>query len=132
MAANSVVERNEERSLQASEETRSAERFIRPAVNIVETEEGFFVTADMPGVSKDKIEVNFEKGILTISAPAQHSVPGTAAYREFELGNYYRQFSVPESLDHSKAKAEYVNGILTLRVPKSEAAKPRRIAVEVA
>ena len=132
MAANSLLERNEERSLQSGEETRSAERFLRPAVNIVETEEGFFVTADMPGASKDKIEVNVDKGILTISAPANRSTPGTPAYREFELGTYYRQFSVPQTLDHSKAKAGYVNGILTLQVPKTEAAKPRRITVEVA
>jgi HSP20 family protein len=132
MAANSLLERNEERSLQSSEETRSAERFIRPAVNIVETEEGFFVTADMPGASKDKIEVNVDKGILTISAPANRGTPGTPAYQEFELGTYFRQFSVPQTLDHSKAKAEYLNGILTLQVPKTEAAKPRRIAVEVA
>jgi HSP20 family molecular chaperone IbpA len=132
MAANSVMERNDARRMQAREETRSAERYIRPAVNIVETEEGFFVTADMPGASKEAIEVNVDKGILTISAPAQHSGPGTPAYREFELGHYYRQFSVPESLDHSKAKAEYANGILTLQVPKREAAKPRRISIEVA
>ena len=60
-----------------------------------------------------------------------HEMPGTTAYREFELASYYRQFSIPESLDHEKAKAEYVNGILTLRVPKAEAAKPTRIAVQV-
>jgi HSP20 family molecular chaperone IbpA len=132
MAASNVMERKEGRSLQTSEETRSAERFIRPAVNIVETEEGFFVTADMPGVNKERIEINVDKGILTISARAERSAPGTLAYQEFQLGNYYRQFSVPETLDHTKAKAEYANGILTLKVPKAEAAKPRRISVEVA
>lgn len=132
MAAKSLMERNEERDLQPREETRSTERYIRPAVNIVETEEGFFVTADMPGASKEAIEVNVDKGILTISASAQHAMPGTPAYQEFEVGNYYRQFSVPETLDHSKAKAEYVNGILTLQVPKAEAAKPRRIPIEAA
>lgn len=131
MAANAVMNRNEQGSMQTREETRSTERFIRPAVNIIETEEGFFVTADMPGTSKEKIDVSVEKGVLTISAPAQHAVPGTSAYREFELGSYYRQFTVPETLDHTKAKAEYVNGILTLRVPKAEAAKPKRIEVQV-
>ncbi len=131
MAANSLTERNDERNVQAREETRSNERYIRPAVNILEDEEGLVLTADIPGASKDTLDINVEKGILTISAPAQHTLPGTSAYREFELANYYRQFTIPESLDHEKAKAEYVNGILTLRVPKAEVAKPKRIAVQV-
>jgi HSP20 family molecular chaperone IbpA len=105
--------------------------YITPAVNIIETEEGLVLTADIPGAVKDSLDVNVEKGILTISAPAQHALPGTSAYREFELANYYRQFSIPESLNHEKAKAEYTNGILTLRVPKAEAAKPKRIAIQV-
>ncbi|MGB4599033.1 MAG: Hsp20/alpha crystallin family protein [Trichlorobacter sp.] len=132
MAANSLTERNDERNVQAREETRSNENYIRPAVNIIETEEGLVLTADIPGASKDALDVNVEKGILTISAPAQHTTPGTPVYREFELASYYRQFAIPESLDHEKAHAEYVNGILTLRVPKAEAAKPKRIAVQVA
>jgi HSP20 family molecular chaperone IbpA len=131
MTANSLTERNDERNVQSREETRSRERYITPAVNIIEDEEGLVLTADIPGAAKDNLDVNVEKGILTISAPAQHTLPGTSAYREFELANYYRQFSIPESLDHAKAKAEYTNGILTLRVPKAEVAKPKRIAIQV-
>ena len=129
MAVNSMTERNDERNVRTSEETRSSEKFIRPAVNIIETEEGLVLTADIPGATKENLNVNVEKGILTISAPAGHTMPGTQAYREFELATYYRQFTIPESLNHEKATAEYVNGILTLRVPKAEVAKPRRIEV---
>ncbi len=131
MAPNSLTERNDERNVQAREETRSNERYIRPAVNIVETEEGLFLTADLPGVAKGDIDVNVEKGILTITAPAKSTTMGTPVYSEFQLGNYYRQFTIPESLDHEKAKADFVNGILTLRIPKAEIAKPRRIEVQV-
>jgi HSP20 family molecular chaperone IbpA len=131
MAANRLTERNDERSIRTREETRSTERFLRPAVNIAETEEGLFLTADMPGAAKDRIEVNIDKGVLTISAQATSTLPGSPVYREFELGTYYRQFSVPETLDSSKAQAEFNNGLLTLRVPKTEAAKPRRIEVQV-
>ncbi len=131
MAVNSLTERNDERSVQTREEMRSNERYIRPAVNIIETEEGLVLTADIPGAAKEGLDVNVEKGILTISAPARHTLPGTSAYREFELANYYRQFSIPESLDHEKSRAEYVNGILTLRIPRAEVAKPRRIEVKV-
>ena len=131
MAASSLTERNDDRNVQTREDTRSNERFIRPAVNIVETEEGLFVTADLPGATKESIDVNVEKGILTISAPAQVSSLGTSVYREFELGSYYRQFTIPDVLDHEKAKADFSNGILTLRIPKAEVAKPRRIEVQV-
>ena len=131
MAANSLTEKNHPRNIQSREETRAEDKYIRPAVNIIENEEGLILTADIPGAAKESLDVNVEKGILTISAPAQHAVPGTPSYREFELASYYRQFSIPESLDHENAKAEYINGILTLRVPKAKAAKPKRIAVKV-
>lgn len=131
MQANNVTEGNKEKNVQAREETRSNEKYIRPAVNIIETEEGLILTADIPGSSKEALNVNVEKGILTISTPAQNVLPGTPVYQEFELANYYRQFSIPESLDHEKAQAEYNNGILTLRVPKAEIAKPKRITVQV-
>ncbi len=131
MAANNLTERTNDKSVQPREETRSMDRFIRPAVNIIETDEGLTLTADLPGAVKESLDVSVEKGILTISAPVTHSTPGRAVYTEFELASYYRQFSIPESLDHSKAKAEYANGILTLRVPRAEAAKPKRIDVKV-
>ncbi len=131
MAVNSLTERNDEGNVQPREETRSSERYIRPAVNIIEDEEGLILTADIPGAAKESLDVNVEKGILTISAPACHSVTGTPAHREFELASYYRQFTIPESLDHAKAHADYVNGILTLRIPKAEVAKPKRISVQV-
>lgn len=131
MAVNGLTERNDDRNIQTREETRANDKFIRPAVNIIETEEGLILTADIPGAEKEGLDVNVEKGILTISAPVKHDRPGNTIYREFELATYYRQFSIPESLDHEKAKAEYANGILTLRVPRAEVAKPKRIEVKV-
>jgi HSP20 family molecular chaperone IbpA len=131
MAANSITERNDDRTAQSREETRSTEKYLKPAVNIIETEEGLTLTADLPGAAKESLDVNVEKGILTLSAPASRTMPGRPAYTEFELAPYYRQFTIPESLDHEKAKAEFVNGILTLRIPKAEVAKPRRIEVKV-
>jgi len=131
MAANSLTARNDEGTVQTREEIRSNEQYIRPAVNIIETSDGLTLTADLPGATKENLDVNVEKGILTISAPVNHAMPGTLAYREFDLATYYRQFTIPESLDHEKAHADYVNGILTLRIPKAEVAKPKRIAVQV-
>jgi len=131
MAANGLTEQGSEKNLQAREETRSSEKYIKPAVNIVETAEGLMLTADIPGASKDALEVSVEKGILTISAPASLDMPGQPVYTEFELASYYRQFSIPETLDQQKAKADFVNGILTLQIPKAEIAKPRKIEVKI-
>src|SRR5512137_3096151 len=100
MPANSITERNDELNVQTREDTRSNEKYIRPAVNIIETDEGLTLTADIPGAAKETLDVNVEKGILTISAPVSHTMPGQPAYTEFELASYYRQFSIPESLDH--------------------------------
>jgi HSP20 family protein len=132
MGANSLTERSDERNVKSREETRSNEKYSTPAVNIIETEEGLTLTADIPGASKDALDVNVEKGILTINAPVSWSMPGNPIYTEFELASYYRQFSIPESLNHEKAQAHMANGILTLRVPKAEAAKPRKIEIKVA
>lgn len=132
MATDSLTVRNDDNNLQSREETRSGEQFIKPAVSIFETEDGLTLAADLPGASRDTLEVNVEKGILTISAPAVRNMPGTPNYTEFVLGSYYRQFTIPESLDHAKATADFTNGVLILRVPKAEQAKPRKIDIKVA
>lgn len=131
MAINSLTERNEEKELSIREETRSNEKYIKPPVNIVETDEGLTLTAEIPGATRDTLDINVEKGVLTISAPVSWNTPWNTGYTEFELASYYRQFSIPEILDHEKASADLTNGVLILRVPKAEAAKPRKIEIKV-
>ena len=132
MAVDRLTTRHDEKNVQAHEETRASERYIKPAVNIIETEKGLTLTADMPGAAKETLEVNLEMGILTINAPVSRSMPGQLIYTEFELAHYYRQFSIPEVLDQNKVKAEFTNGLLTLHIHKAEAAKPRKIEIKVA
>ena len=131
MATNGLTDQNNGKKLQTREETRSSEKYIKPAVNIVETAEGLVLAADIPGASKEALEVSVEKGILTISAPVAHDMPGQPVYTEFELASYYRQFSIPETLDQQRAMADLSNGILILKIPKLEAAKPRKIEIKV-
>jgi HSP20 family molecular chaperone IbpA len=130
--ADGITERNNGKNVQAREETRANERYIRPAVDIIETEVGLTLIADIPGATKEGLDVNVEKGVLTISAPAARTMPGRQVIKEFETAPYYRQFSIPEVLDHEKAAADYANGLLTLKIPKVEAAKPRKIEIKVA
>ena len=129
--ANGITATGDERKMQAREETRASEKYLKPAVNIIETEEGLLLTVDMPGATKDTLNVNVEKGILTITAQVSHDLPGRPVYTEFELAPYYRQFQIPESLDHNKAVADFNNGVLALKIPKAEAAKPRKIEIKV-
>lgn len=126
-----AAKRSEGKSLQPAEGTRAEERYVTPAVDIIETDDGLTLIADIPGAAKDTMDVSVEQGIMTISAPASRSMPGKSIYSEFELAHYYRQFTIPESLDHEKAKADFHNGILTLKVPVAEAVKPRKIEIKV-
>ena len=130
MADTKVAQRNDDKNVQAREETRADERYIKPAVDIIETEDGLTMIADIPGASKNSMDISVDKGILTLNAPVSHSMPGRPIYTEFEFAHYYRQFSVPETLDHQKAKADFSNGVLTLKVPVAEAAKPRKIEIK--
>jgi HSP20 family molecular chaperone IbpA len=117
---------------QNREETRAPERFLRPAVSIIEDESGLLLTADLPGAAKGTIDIHVDKGVLTINAPVSREMPGRPVYSEFEWAPYYRQFQIPDVIDQSKVKAEFKNGVLTLHLPKVEAVKPRRIEVEIA
>lgn len=131
MAANGLTARDQELSSHNREETRAPERFLRPAVNITEEESGLLLTADLPGASKQTLDIHVEKGILTINAPVSRELPGRPIYSEFEWAPYYRQFQIPDTVNQSAVRAEFNNGVLTLRLPKAEAAKPRRIEVSV-
>ncbi|MDD2272199.1 MAG: Hsp20/alpha crystallin family protein [Desulfuromonadaceae bacterium] len=125
-----VAKRDEGKKLQSHEETRASERYLKPPVDIIETADGLTVIVDIPGASKEAVDINVDKGILTVNAPVTRCMPGRPLYTEFELATYYRQFTMPESLDHEKAKAGFSNGVLTLRSPLAEAAKPRKIEIK--
>lgn len=131
MAANDMTAREQERTSQNREETRAPERFLRPAVNITEEESGLLLTADLPGATKDSLDVSVDKGVLTINAAVSREMPGRPVYSEFEWAPYYRQFQIPDLIDQGAVKAEFNNGVLTLHLPKAEAAKPRRIEVSI-
>ena len=132
MPGASITKRGDDKNVQTREETRANELYVKPMVDILETAEGLTLIADIPGAEKDTLNISVEQGILTLNAPASHAMPGQSIYTEFELAHYYRQFSIPGILDHEKTKADYKNGILTLKIPVSEAAKPRKIEIKSA
>jgi HSP20 family protein len=113
------------------EVTRGQERYMRPPVDIYETPSGLVLMADLPGVTKDNLEVKVDDNLLTIQAKAADMVPGEPIYREYELPGFFRQFEVVEDINVENIKAELKNGVLMLNLPLSEKAKPKRIEVKV-
>lgn len=111
------------------EATRSSEHFVTPAVDIFESEQGLTLVADVPGLDREHLSIDIDKGILTLEGRAPSVQGGAEIYREFTMPRYYRQFQLPDSVDLSRISAEIQNGVLTLQLPKAEAAKPRRIEV---
>ena len=111
------------------ETTRSEARYVTPPVDIFETDEGLTVVADVPGLDERSLEISVDQGILTIEGKAGFG-SGELLWREYAMDGYWRQFQLPDTFDAGKAKAEVKHGVLTLHLPKAEAAKPRKIAIE--
>lgn len=96
----------------------------KPAVNIMETEESYFISVAAPGFQKSDLNVNLENRVLTISSEKdQNGEEGKYLRKEFGFVPFKRSFTLPESSDTEKIKAEHVNGLLNLYIPKKEEAK---------
>ena len=106
---------------------------LLPPVDIYEDESGITLTADMPGVSKDRLGVKVNGDTLMIEGEV--SVPAPAGmellYAEILASGYRRSFTLSRELDASKIEANLKDGVLKLRIPKAEEARPRRIEIKV-
>ncbi len=104
-----------------------------PAVDIYETENDLVVKADLPDVDLKDIDVRVENQTLTIAGERKfEKQDNVAGYHRIErsYGNFTRSFAVPNSFDTDKISASFKNGVLSVSLPKKEAAKPRQIKVE--
>jgi HSP20 family protein len=103
-----------------------------PAVDIHETDEGFVIKAELPGVSKDDVSVDVHQNTLTLRGQRKHEaeVKQDKYHRvERAYGTFQRSFVLPTMVDQEKGRATFKDGVLELHLPKSETAKPRRIAI---
>ena len=101
-----------------------------PRFDIWEGDEELLVYGDLPGVTAEDLDIRFENRELTIHGAVKPRHQGEMLYGEYEVGDFHRTFTVGETIDAEKISAELHNGVLTLRLPKSEKIKPRRIAVQ--
>jgi HSP20 family protein len=107
-----------------------AERYLTPRVDVIETKEGYWLQAEMPGVEKDSLELSLDGTELTITGRR----PGRSEdlellYRESSPLGFRRVFELDPSIDTSKVTARMEQGILLLSLPKADRVKPRKIAV---
>lgn len=114
-------------------------RGVYPPVNLFETKEGYVLTAELPGVPPESVDVSVEGSTVTLSgerkidytSAAEATSDGTAVHRrERQSGSFRRGFELPTEIDVDAARATHKNGVLTLHLPKSAASKPRQIEIE--
>jgi HSP20 family protein len=105
--------------------------YISPEVNIYETKDGYVLEAEMPGVSKEGLEITLEGTEITITGHRKaESLAGEALFHESQNADYRRVFELDPAIDTAKVSARMDQGVLRLTMPKSERVKPRKISVE--
>jgi HSP20 family protein len=105
-----------------------------PAVDVLESKESFLIRAELPGIKMEDIKVEVKDGRLTVSGESKKEKPAEGVeYRHAErvAAKFWRSFALPDTAKQDGIEATYKNGILEIRVPKAEKAKPRQIEINV-
>ncbi len=125
------IEKTDKKAIESSEETTWAGENYQPAVDIWEDEEKLVLKADVPGARTEDVEIDLNEDVLTINAPVKVAdYEGLRPlYSEYNVGNFYRRFSLGETIDQEKISADLADGVLTVTLPKRERAKARKITV---
>jgi HSP20 family protein len=118
------------RTEQAAPESTRGGVFFTPRVDIYETDQELILYADLPGVRPEDVDLRYEQGELVLHGKVRPRHPDVDfLLQEYEEGDFYRVFTVHESIDGSRIEAECKNGVLAVHLPKVEAAKPKQVAV---
>jgi HSP20 family protein len=137
MSDTTAITRNEQASrTNAATRTGAEQRnnvALMPPVDVIEDSMGITLRADLPGVPKDKLRLQVEAGTLTIEGEVSIPMPEgmEATYVEVDVPRFRRVFTLSKELDAGMVSAEFKQGVLSLRIPKSERAQPRRIDIQV-
>jgi HSP20 family protein len=114
---------------QAQPEATRGVQFV-PRVDICETDHELLLFADLPGVRPEDVDLHYEKGELVLHARVRRREDRPEfLLREYDEGDFYRAFTIHESIDASRIEAQCKGGVLTVHLPKTEAVKPRQIKV---
>jgi len=109
-----------------------------PAIDVVETKDAYVLYAELPGVDASQVDIKFEQNVLTLrgTKPSALNVDKDGELRVFAAervsGGFERSLRLPEFVDADKISADFTNGLLTITVPKAQAAQPRKIEIKTA
>jgi HSP20 family protein len=107
-----------------------AEQFVAPPASVIEADGGYTLEVEMPGVSKDGLDISVENNELTIvGRRSLPTVEGTLVHHESRSENFRRTFELDPSIDANRISAKIEQGLVTLTLPKAEHVKPRKITV---
>ena len=118
------------------QEERTPERVserpaVAPLVDLYENDDELLLVADMPGVAKDGLDIQFHDGVLSLEGRRDALREGQALVRaEYRVADFVRHFTVPDGIDVAKIEATLTDGVLQLRLPKAAALKPRKIEIK--
>ena len=129
MASQQELQVQQKREVEKKQETTVPSRAFLPVTDIFETDQALTVVLEMPGVSKDNVDISVENDILTIEGWIDYSkYEGLQpVYTEYNVGHYVRSFQISSKIEQSGISAELKDGVITLVLPKAETAKPRKI-----
>ncbi len=115
------------------QQARDSERALLPAVDIYENSEGIVLLADMPGVSKDRLNIEVDKDSLLIEGELDIEMPQgmEALYADISATRYRRSFALSSELDTTAVDAMLKGGLLTLHIPKRAEVRPRKVPVRI-
>jgi len=119
----------DKKELETKGELTKTSPVFTPVVDILENKEALILVADMPGVSKDGVEIHIEDNQLGIRGQIVAENLGGPLIEEYPTGDYMRTFTLSNLIDQSKIEASMKNGVLRVVLPKAEAAKPRKITI---
>lgn len=127
-----VKEKQEVTNKKSWDEALEKESWIAPLVDIYETMDDYFLTAQMPGVKKEDVKIKLEEGNLVIMGRIdyENSIGNKYVLKETEIGNFYRRFKISDSVDETKIDAKLENGILNVKLPKHDRLKPKTIEIK--
>ncbi len=119
--------------LDEPEPARGSGTYFTPLVDVWETDHELLFHADMPGVKPEDISLHYENGILTLHGRV-HARPEQLRFvmQEYDEGDYYRTFTVNEEIEPNQITAEFKHGVLTVKLPKKDEVKPRKISITAA
>ena len=119
------------REVEKQQESTIPARTFVPVTDIFETDQALTVVMEIPGVDSNSVDVNVENDVLTINGRIDFSKYERLQplYTEYNIGNYSRSFALSSKIEQGGIKAELKDGVMTLHLPKSAKARPRKIKV---